>query len=547
MFEIARIREVFRKVLRTPDLERDLDGRYAGESALLSFTVDDTGHLFKDSTTLSSCAWAVGRTLKPGPGSSGWLDGFDKDHKNLLALLLGIGDGRIKLTDSPAGTGRKLGTVAGVATRVALDLVTGGITGIPALVGLALTPAIGQLGGKAIEKVGEPAAKRAAEALTNVVENKGRSGVDGLELDPESPVGSKMLTIDDLAALTRGVADALGVSEALEPATVRIKRWSVSTRYADDAASDEFLNSFYADDLQHVAESIAAVDPGRALTAYLTPAESIDTTRRVDVRSDPATLLRSVSPRSMPPGRWPADPAHPLTLSQQFAVNEMLNGLGSSESRGLYAVNGPPGTGKTTMLRDLIAAIVVERASRLAKLGKASDAFASSELTWRPENVTYTKRIRPLIPELTGFEIVVASSNNGAVENITLEVPSVAAVNRESFPDADYLSGPATVAADRDCWGAVAARLGKRSHRRRFVEAFWWYSPANDNEEVDSSIFSRGSPPPRTRTSTVSFRGRRPSSSSILPPPRCNAWGMRGSRSAIYSNVSTGPTRSSNP
>ena len=159
-------------------------------------------------------------------------------------------------------------------------------------------------------------------------------------------------------------------------------------------------------------------------------------TRRIDLRKSPRTVLESLAPESMPLGRWPEKPDRPLALSQQFAINKIFNNFKGADARGLYAVNGPPGTGKTTMLRDLISALVVERAMHLAKLESARDAFGKKPLTWRTEDSPkrYPRTIHPLRPELTGFEIVVASSNNGAVENVTLEVPAAKAVDLESFP-----------------------------------------------------------------------------------------------------------------
>lgn len=87
-------------------------------------------------------------------------------------------------------------------------------------------------------------------------------------------------------------------------------------------------------------------------------------------------------------------------------------------------VNGPTGTGKTTMLRDILAGNVVERARHLAALERAEDAVTSGTHRW-DRGDGYPRRVPGLRSRLTGFEMVVASANNAAVENITVEAPNV--------------------------------------------------------------------------------------------------------------------------
>ncbi|MGW5517158.1 AAA domain-containing protein [Nocardia africana] len=503
MFEIAKVREVLQNALRVPDAEHDLDGRISGESALLSFAVDDTGHLIKDSVALSTCGWAVSRTITPGPGSDRWLDGFDEDQKRLLEYIFQIGDGKVTVETGSAAAARRgkgLGLVAGTAARVALDIATGGISALPAVAGLALTPVIGAMSSKAVEKVGDSLAKDATETISKAVKEKisknnedhsksVHTASEDTEQKPPSELSAKVLAVTDLAAITRWVAETMSVAEVLAPNSIRVKSRQV---YAKDSGSaDEFLNSFFAEDLQRVADAVTTGDVGEVLSSYLRDSSEIETERRIDVRIAPRRILQSLAPRSMPIGRWPERADRPLALSQQFAINEICNSLKDPAARGLYAVNGPPGTGKTTMLRDLIAAVVVERALRLAKLEDPRDAFRKGALKWRTEDSKRTRTIYPLIPELTGFEMVVASSNNGAVENITLEVPAAKAIHRKSFPDADYWSGPATLLAETECWGAIAARLGNRTNRSEFVDRFWHGNrPRGQRKREDDKEFT---------------------------------------------------------
>jgi AAA domain len=137
------------------------------------------------------------------------------------------------------------------------------------------------------------------------------------------------------------------------------------------------------------------------------------------VQKEPLCVRAGCAPDRIPSGRWVTGTDRPLAFSQQFAVNQILRTL--SDTSGLFAVNGPPGTGKTTMLRDVIAAIVVNRAIELACLASPSEAFTTIRERWQP--TTYPHTITTPNPRLTGFEIVVASSNNGAVENVSTEIP----------------------------------------------------------------------------------------------------------------------------
>lgn len=290
-----------------------------------------------------------------------------------------------------------------------------------------------------------------------------------------------------LAGLLKIAHAAAGISEHgdLASGCVTIASVVVPKHQVGEAAGADFLNSFYLDDLATVRGQVARGNAGAALAAYLTDDALLPVRDRIDVVAHPGAVDAGTAIGRLPRGRWPARPGHSLALSQQFAVNRAL--VDFAPAAGLMGVNGPPGTGKTTMLRDILAGNVTERARRLAALATPGDAFTDVTHRWT-DGAGYRRIVRQLSPELTGFEMVVASANNAAVENVTAEIPAEKAIAESWRGTADYFAGIATEVFRRQAgddpasasgppvtaWGLVAARLGRKQNRSAFYSAFWF-------------------------------------------------------------------------
>lgn len=225
------------------------------------------------------------------------------------------------------------------------------------------------------------------------------------------------------------------------------------------------LNSFYLEDLQKVKRMMLSGEIGEGLRRYL----GISKPKQcLDILKNKEYIELALQPKYMPPARWPSRGGHSLVLLQQAAVNFTRHEL---VSEGLCSVNGPPGTGKTTLLRDIVSAVLVDRAKALHAFRSVDDAFEHAGQMKLGNGFVHMYKLHE---SLRGHEMLVASTNNKAVENISKELPLREQI-ADGMGDLNYFKTVSdALSGGTDTWGLAAAVLGNSQNRSAFINKTWW-------------------------------------------------------------------------
>lgn len=264
--------------------------------------------------------------------------------------------------------------------------------------------------------------------------------------------------------------------------TKKVKKKNSKKECEKQDDKTDILESFYASDLRWVLKKAKSDD---WIFEYINSLNN-EIKDKIQIDIDTNKLKETLNPNNYPMGKWPSE--FSPSVMQQVAIN-----LSIDTNRKKFSVNGPPGTGKTTLLKEIIASYIVDRAYEMCKYNKPDEAFTKKALEIPFSVYSYYYEMDS---KLSNYGILVASNNNKAVENITIELPKQKDMKQtltNLFYQEDgqdlYFTNLANNLIDKkeECWGLISARLGNKSNISKFNKVLWYDADSlrNISEKVD--------------------------------------------------------------